>query len=153
VTALLAATACVLHGARLARWCGLRTRSEPLLFVLHVGYAWLPVGFALLSASVATDAVPPAAVLHAFAAGGIGTMILAVTSRVALGHTGRTLHAAAWTVAAYVVLNLAALARVLASVTPSHAIALLEASAVLWMLGWLMFVAVYAPILIRPRLS
>jgi uncharacterized protein involved in response to NO len=153
VTAAAAATACALHGLRLSRWCGLHTLGEPLLFVLHVAYAWLPVGFGLLAASILTDAVPPGSALHALAVGGIGTMILAVTSRVALGHTGRALHAAALTAMAYVVLNLAALARVLSPVAVYHSTTLLEVAAVLWMLGWLVFVAVYARMLTQPRRS
>lgn len=150
VAAVVAASA---HAMRLATWRGLATRREPLLFVLHAGYAWLPVGYALLAASTLTGAVPASSSLHAFAAGVIGTMILAVTTRVALGHTGRPLRAAPRTVLAYVVLHAAVLARVVAPVAGAAQALLLNAAALLWTLAWLLFVVVYAPILWRPRVQ
>ena len=78
---------------KLLRWQALRTFAEPLLTILHVGYLWLIAGSALLGASMFTNLVPLSAAIHAMTAGAIGTMILAVMTRVSLGHTGRPLHA------------------------------------------------------------
>ena len=70
-----------------------RDGAEPLLFVLHIGYAWLVLGTALLGLAMLDADLPPSAAIHALTAGAIGTMILAVMTRVARGHTGRDLSA------------------------------------------------------------
>jgi uncharacterized protein involved in response to NO len=91
--------------ARLARWRGFATWREPLLVILHLGYAWLALGLILLGLEV------PAA-LHALTVGAIGTMTLAVMTRASLGHTGRALRADGSTVAIYLLVSAAALLRV-----------------------------------------
>lgn len=75
-----------------ARWAGERTVSERLLLILHVGYAFVPLGFVLVAAA-AFGLVLASAGIHAWTAGAVGTMTLAVMSRASLGHTGRTLTA------------------------------------------------------------
>ena len=102
---LLAAAA--LNLWRLARWRGLATLPEPLLAILHLGYAWVVLGSALLGASMLSSAVPEAAAIHAFTAGAIGTMVLAVMTRVARGHTGRALEADRITIAIYLMITAA----------------------------------------------
>jgi uncharacterized protein involved in response to NO len=83
---------------RLSRWCGFATLREPLVFVLHAGYAWLALGLAWMGLNGAFGWVPPGAAVHALTAGAIGTMTLAVMTRATLGHTGRALAAGlAWT--------------------------------------------------------
>ena len=79
------------HGLRLARWRGLATLREPLLWVLHLGYAWLAVGFCLLGVQAVAPWLPPFTALHALTVGAIGTMTLAVMTRATLGHTGQQL--------------------------------------------------------------
>ena len=100
----IAAGAAVL--LRLARWRGAYTGREPMLVVLHAGYAWLGVGLLLLGLGVAAQAA-----LHALTVGAIGTMTLAVMTRAALGHGGQPLEAGAGTTAIYVLVTLAALLR------------------------------------------
>ena len=78
---------------RLLRWRGNATIAEPLLLILHVGYAWLVLGSALLGLSMLDADVPRSAAIHALTAGAIGTMILAVMTRATRGHTGRELSA------------------------------------------------------------
>ncbi len=152
-TGLAAAVTAALHAWRLIRWRGASTLGEPLVFVLHAAYAWLPVGFALLSASVLTRVVPPTSALHAFAVGAIGVMILAVTTRVALGHTGRPLRASRVTAIAYLLLNLAALLRVAAPAAGSGYLAALDIAALGWMVAWSLFLLTYTPILLGPRVD
>jgi len=82
-----------LQSARLVRWAGDRTFADRLVLVLHVGYLFVPLGFLLIGASVFTGAVPPTAGIHAWTAGAIGLMTLAVMTRASLGHTGRPLEA------------------------------------------------------------
>jgi uncharacterized protein involved in response to NO len=86
---------------RLLRWHGIATMAEPLLLVLHVGYAWLVLGVALLGLTVMDTDVPLSAAIHALTAGAIGTMILAVMTRATRGHVGRELSADRVTVLIY----------------------------------------------------
>ena len=153
VTGTLGFIAALLHLARLAQWRGLSTLDEPLLFVLHVSYAWLPVGYALLGCAVFGWLFAPTAALHALTMGAIGGMILAMTTRVPLGHTGRPLTAAGMTVVAYLLLTAAVLVRVLGpSVVPDY-LATVDWSATGWSLAFTLFVWVYWPILTRPRVD
>jgi uncharacterized protein involved in response to NO len=153
LTGVIALAAALLNAARLARWRGERTLHSPILWVLHLGYLWLIVGLALKSAAALTDVVPDTAALHALTVGAIGTMLLAVMSRAALGHTGRELRAHPPTVAAYVLISLAAILRVAAAMMPAGYTPLLIASSLAWMLGFLLFLAVYLPILTMPRVD
>ena len=149
-TGALALAAMAVHGYRLAGWRGLKTVSNPLLLVLHAAYAWLPLGYALVALSSWGDWITPAAALHALAMGGIGGMVLAVTTRVALGHTGRPLKAAPATVAAYWILMAAVLLRVVGpSVAPG--LLVMDLAAAGWIAAFAIFSVVYWPILTRPR--
>ena len=147
--ALLAAAA--LHAVRLVRWRGAATVAEPLLVVLHVGYLWLVVALALLGLSVLTPVVPPVAATHAMTAGAAGMMILAVMTRVTLGHTGRTLHADGLTVAVYVLGALAAILRLAAAWDAGPVDDLLGASAICWIAAFSLFALRYGPMLVRKR--
>ena len=151
VTAGLAAVAAVLHAVRLARWAGGRTGAEALVLVLHVAYAFVPVGFVLVAlAGVRGDVVVPSGALHAWTVGAVGLMTLAVMTRASFGHTGQAL-VAAWPVQAiYAACTLAAVARVVAAFGVWRA-PMLHLSATAWVLGFAGFVAVYAPLLLRAR--
>jgi uncharacterized protein involved in response to NO len=150
---IAALAAAVLNALRLAGWRPLRTLGTPLLWVLHLGYGWLVAGFALKAVAALTDALPASAALHALTIGAVGTMMLAVMSRAALGHTGRPLVAQPATVAAYGLVSLAALLRIAAAVSPEWYLPLVQAAGVLWSLGFALFLWDYAPILLRPRID
>lgn len=146
-----AGAAALLHGLRQRGWKPLQTRGVPLLWVLHLGYAWMVVGFALKTAA-ASGLVAPNLALHAFTVGVIGTFTLGMMARVALGHTGRPLQPAGLTVAAFGAINLAAATRsLLPAVAPTWYPDLLILSGVLWILAFAAFLYVYAPILWQPR--
>jgi uncharacterized protein involved in response to NO len=149
---LAAAVAATLNAARLWLWRGASTRSEPIVWVLHVGYAWLVVGLALSAASALELGVPGSLASHAIGTGAAGTMIMAVMSRASLGHTGRPLVAPKLIVWAYLLLTLAATLRVLGPlVAPSQQGPVLTAAALAWIAAFSLFAAVYAPILTTPR--
>jgi uncharacterized protein involved in response to NO len=149
LAAILAAAA---HLLRLARWQGWRAWRIPLLWILHVGYAWLVLGLILTTAAAVTRLVPASGGLHALAAGAIGSMVLAVMSRAGLGHTGRPLAARLPTVAAYLLVNLGAILRVAAPfLDPERGLQLLAAGGGLWAAGFAVFVLAYLPILVWPR--
>ena len=97
---LRAALAAFANGARFLHWRTLATLRVPLVWILHVGYAWLVLGLAA-AAGAWIDLWPKAVALHALGAGAVATMILAVMSRATLGHTGRKLEAAPLTAAAW----------------------------------------------------
>jgi uncharacterized protein involved in response to NO len=149
LTGVLLCTAGIMQLARLARWAGDRTVGDPLVLVLHVGYGFVPIGFLLLGASSFLDAVSASAGLHAWTAGAIGLMTLAVMTRATLGHTGRPLRAGPATQAVYGCVLVSALLRIVAALAGSS-IVLLEVSAALWVAGFLLYVTAYArPLLTR----
>ena len=138
---------------RLARWRGFACLAEPLLAILHLGYFWVAAGAALLGASMLMDSVPIAAAIHAFTAGAIGTMVLAVMTRVARGHTGPPLKADSVTPPIYALISAAALTRICAAFASAHMLALLEISAGLWIAAFVLFVGFYGPMLMKPRIQ
>ena len=102
----------ILQTVRLGRWQGWRAAADPLVLILHVGYAWVPIGLALLGVSILSSAVPESAAVHALTAGAMATMILAVMTRATLGHTGRELRANLATIFLYLLVTLGAALRV-----------------------------------------
>jgi uncharacterized protein involved in response to NO len=153
VTGSIALAAGIINALRMRGWGSAATLRAPILWILHVGYAWLAAGLILRGVAELTDAIPLDAGIHALTLGAIGSMILGMMSRVALGHTGRSIVPAPLTVAAYWLVNAAALLRVAFALTWSDGLrtASLLGSGVLWSLAFLCFVTVYLPILSRPR--
>jgi len=151
VAGVVALAAAILNGARLAGWRGEWTLNSPILWVLHLGYAWLVFGLALKAIAALTDVLPETAALHALTAGAMGTMLLAVMSRAGLGHTGRALKVHPATVGCYVLISLAALLRIAATLAPPLHSQLLIGSAVAWTAGFVLFLTIYAPILTTAR--
>lgn len=138
--------------ARLAGWRGLATWRSPIVVVLHVGYAWIVVGLLLLAAAKLGGAVSMASAMHALGTGGVGTMILAVMSRAALGHTGRPLAVHPSIAAAYALVSLAALLRAFGPLlAPAAYDALMLAAGLAWVAAFAVFATVYLPVLVRPR--
>ena len=154
VAAWIALAAAVAQGARLAQWQGWRMWREPLVWILHLAYAWLPAGL-LLKALALLAGLPLAAFwLHALTIGVIATMVLGVMTRVALGHTGRPLRVHRATVAAYLMVSAAVFARVFGPSLPwIDYPALVATSAVLWAAAFGLFLGVYGPILLTPRVD
>ncbi|MFA9411939.1 MAG: NnrS family protein [Deltaproteobacteria bacterium] len=136
---------------RLTRWQGIHTGSEPLVWVLHVAFSWLPLGFLFL-AFAELGLLPRTAGIHALTSGAITTMIIAIAGRAALGHTGRPLESHPVLTAAYVLITAAAICRVAATVGP-EARALLALSAVAWFLGFVCFAWRYVPILTQGKVQ
>ena len=149
--AAIAALAAVCHGVRLAGWYHPRIWSQPLLWVLYTGYGWLIVGL-ILTALAAGGILPARAATHAYTTGAIGVMTLGMMARVSLGHTGRPLtptRAMAW---AFVLMNIAALLRVLPALTvPAWYATAVTLAGLLWCISLAVFVLIYAPMLWRPR--
>jgi uncharacterized protein involved in response to NO len=152
--ASLAGVVGLLVAARAVHWGARHSLRDPLLWVLHAGYAWIVVGL-LLRASAGVLGWPPGpAATHALTVGAIGTLTLGMMARVALGHTGRAIVAPRSMTAAFVAITLAALIRVLVPwLAPQHYVVGLVAAGVFWVLAFAVFLAAYAPMLCRPRVD
>ena len=139
--------------ARLARWRGWLARREPLVWILHLGYAWVGIGLILLGlAALVPAAVPFTAGVHALTAGAMGVETLAIMTRATRGHTGRPRVADRATTAIYLLILSAAVVRVCAPFHPEWNAPLLALSATLWALAFAGFVAAYGPMLLRRSL-
>jgi uncharacterized protein involved in response to NO len=132
---------------RLARWRGLATLREPLLFVLHAGYGWLALGLILLGLNGLHPAVPASAAMHALTVGAIGTMILAVMTRATLGHTGRPLRADGVTVSIYGLITAAALLRLASPLAGAHGVLVTSLAGAAWTAAFATFAVHYGRIL------
>ena len=150
ITGFLAAVAGVLHGARLATWGGWKTGREPLLWILHLGYVWIVVAL-LLKGAAAFNLVAASVWQHTLGVGAMGTLILGIMTRVALGHTGRSLALPPFGVLIYLAITLGALSRVLTAVHVMDYRVGLSIAAIGWTLAFSLFVLIYWPILSRPR--
>lgn len=151
VTGALLIAASLLQIVRLGRWRGLRARRDPLVFILHVGYFWVPAGLLLLGMSLLGTAVPTSAAIHALTAGAMATMIIAVMTRATLGHTGRELKANRPTILLYALITAGAALRVSAPMGMIDYMLGMRLSAIAWGGAFLGFVLVYGPILLSPR--
>ena len=151
-TALVLAFAGVLTAARLTRWRGLATRSEPLLLVLHVAIATIAVGFVIEALAILwPEVIDPTAALHLWTAGSVGLTVLGVMTRVSRGHTGRPLKAGRLELAIYALVSFGALLRMAAPYTGGAYIHVLACAGILWAAAFLTFAIGYAGILAGPR--
>lgn len=134
-------------GLRLLRWRGHHAIGEPILFVLHLGYAWLSAGLALLGFSILSTSVPASSSIHALTAGAFGTMTMAVMTRASLGHTGRLIVADRFVAAMYVLVTIGAALRVAAPFSGSAHAAMLVSGGTSWSAAFLLFAIRFCTIL------
>lgn len=149
-TGLLALSAGILMLIRLAGWKGWRVRREPLLWILHLSILWVPLTLVLLAGHMLLG-WSDSAWVHAAGLGAIGSLILGVMARVALGHTGRPLKLPGGMVLAFIAVLLSAVVRVLTAMGTLPWLGGLTLSAVLWSLAFLVFLIRYTGILAGPR--
>jgi uncharacterized protein involved in response to NO len=153
VGAVLLALAAALQVARLIAWKPWRTRGRPILWILHLSYAWIPVGFVLLSLNQ-LGWISASAGIHALAVGATGGLIIGMVTRTARGHTGRPLLASPLEVAAYALVMFAALLRVLVPLVASQVLVVsVIVAAGAWALAFALYLALYTPWLLRARLD
>jgi uncharacterized protein involved in response to NO len=149
VTGALLVLAGALHAARLARWAGARTLTEPLLAVLHLGYAFVPLGALAIGAEIlAPGHFGMAEAQHLWMGGAAGLMTLAVMTRATLGHTGQALKAGPGTIGIYAALVAAVLARLAAGFWPDQAPILHMVAGAAWMLAFAGFATIYGRLLL-----
>ncbi|MGB8330220.1 MAG: NnrS family protein [Polyangiales bacterium] len=146
--ALVGLLTSIMFFVRVSRWQGLQTGGEPLVWVLHLAFSWLPVGFSLL-ACAELGLVTRTAAVHALTGGAITTMVLAIAGRAALGHTSRPLESHPVLTASYMLITMAAICRIAATIGPGARV-LLAISAGAWCMGFACFAWRYFPILTLP---
>lgn len=151
VTGILAIIAAVANLWRLQRWAGTRTTAEPLVLILHVAFAFVPIGFGLLALSIFTPShVAATGALHGWTAGAIGLTTLAVMTRASLGHTGQPLLATRSIQLIYLAAFVSAAARIIAAFHLWRE-PMLHLAAIAWVAAFLGFAVVYGPLLARRR--
>ena len=149
----VAVGAAAAHAVRWWLWQPWKTLRVPLVWVLHLAYAWIPVHL-MLRAMALGGAIAPTASVHALTVGAIGGLVIGMMTRTARGHTGRPLKADRFEVACYLLVQAAALVRVAgALVLPDAYVATVAASSVLWSAGFGLYLVRYWPVLTRPRLD
>jgi len=150
---IVAAFAAVAQLARWILWQPWATLRTPIVWVLHLAYAWIPVHLALRALN-AFGWIAPSAAIHALTVGAVGGLIIGMVTRTARGHTARPLRADRWDVACYVLVALAAFVRVVPPlVVPSHMMEAVLCSAGLWSAGFALYFVRYWNVLTRPRLD
>lgn len=147
--------AAVAHIIRLLLWDPFQTRRNALLWMLPVAYAWVPTALLLRAgAALPMLGIPASAAFHALTIGAIASLMVAMMTRSALGHTGRVLKAGPIEIATFLMLQAAALVRVVPGIFwPQHYQAYVIGSATLWSLAFAIFIMGYWTILTRPRID
>lgn len=141
-----------LAGVQTWRWrfyYPLATLAEPMLWILHAGFFWMILGFALLGLS-AFGFAPISSAIHALTAGSIGSLTLGMMCRVTMGHTGRMIRANRATIVSFYLMQLSAALRVLGPVAfPGEILLVFQVSGVLWAACFLIYLFVYGPLLFK----
>lgn len=154
LTGPVALLAAAVNMIRMVRWRSLVTRRVPMLWILHLGYAWMVVALALKGLAGMVPVVTPSAAIHALTVGAIGSLTLGMMSRVALGHTGRAIVASTPIIAAFILINASAILRVaIPIVMPEFYWSELNVAGLLWSSAFALFVIHYTPILMQPRID
>lgn len=152
ITGLCLIAFAALHFVRLSRWGGIHTLSNPLLWVLHLAYGFIPLGALALGVAILwPDVLLPSAAQHVWMAGAISLMTLAVMARATLGHTGNVLTAGPGTVAMFLCIPVSVLARLAAGIWPDTADHLYHIAGASWILGFFGFVAIYGTLLLNKK--
>ena len=153
-TGILFVLAAIAQALRLWRWKGAYTWREPLVLILHLGYAFVPLGFLLGAISILQPGtLAGTAALHAWTVGAVGTMTLAVMTRATRGHTGHDLSASKLTVVIYATIVAAALLRIGAGFFPEFYMVLIEVAGAAWIAAFTLFLVEYSPMLLSPRIE
>lgn len=143
--------AAVAHVLRLLQWRPAMTRHRPILWILHVAYAWIPLGLALLAAAQ-FGWIANSAGVHALAIGATAGLIMGMITRTARGHTGRTLQVSRPEIVAYVLVMIAAAVRVLLPLAVPQWLPLaLVIAAAAWSVAFAIYLFIYTPWLLKTR--
>ena len=144
--------AAVTHFVRLSRWNNKLTKDIPLLWVLHIGYLFVPLGLLAMAAAILNWGITVSLASHWLTAGAMGTVILGMIARVSLGHSGRPLELKKPMVIAFMLVIIAGLVRaLLPMLAPGLTRMAYDVSALAWVMAFGLFCRIYWPILTQPR--
>ena len=142
------------HTARLLLWDPFKTRGQPLLWMLPIAYAWVPIALLLRTLTALLDDFNQTMGIHALTVGAVGGLMLAMMTRTALGHTGRELKAGRTELTAFLLVQAGGLVRVFPNILwPESYDLFLLVSTVLWSLAFTVYLVGYWPVLSRPRVD
>ena len=154
LTLTVSSIAAIANGWRFLRWNGQHCAKIPLLWSLHLSYAFIPLGFIVLALYAAGYTASLSAALHCFTAGAMGGMILAMISRVTLGHTGRPLQPPKLMSVGYIAIIVGAILRVIfPGWFPEGSSWAIGFAGGLWILGYGIYVFYYGPMLVAARVD
>jgi len=143
--------ACLINAVRLLRWRGWKVADVPVVFVMHLGIAWLVLALGLRAAAALSPAVPAQAWLHAFTVGGMGLCMTVLMTRVVLRHTGRPVVLSRAIRLAYALMFLAATLRLFWAFWPLADL-LVQASALLWIASFAIYLWLFAAMFWQPSM-
>lgn len=137
---------------RFVRWKPWLTLSEPLVWSLHAAYLCLPLSLILRGAW--GDAFASHNLIHLFAIGALGGLILAMIARVTMGHTGRMIYKGPNMSLAFAAITAAALVRSFAVIfDPANMMLWIDISGGLWIIAFGLFVWRFGMMLVTPRVD
>lgn len=153
LTGWLAIFTALVHAVRLTRWQGWRAWSDSIVWVLHLGYAWIVVSLALRGIGSLVATIPNNAWVHAAGVGAMATLILGVMARVSLGHTGRVIRmpVGGWLI--FVLITVAAIVRTGTAAGWLAREPWLWVAAAAWIAAFLHFVFIFFGTLVSPRID
>jgi len=152
VIGVVALSAAIINGVRLAQWASLATKREPLLWILHLGYAWIVIALLLKSMAAFNVWISPSVWQHALGLGAMSSLILGMMTRVSLGHTGRPLRLPRFGVVIYLAISAAVIARLLVALSWIDFQIGLIVTTIAWIIAFGLFTIIFYPILTKPRL-
>lgn len=153
IAGYLALFAAVIHFVRLAGWYSNKIWQVPLVWILQLAYSWFIIGF-IIKSFLIFNLNESISSYHAFTVGGIGIMTLGMMARVSLGHTGRDMKISKWMVSAFVLINIAAIVRVILPMFMHEYYSnLVQVSGWLWILSFSIFLIIYTPMWLSSRVD
>lgn len=153
ITGYLALFAAVVHFIRLSGWYSNKIWNVPLVWILQVAYSWFIIGF-IIKSLILFNINESIYSYHAFTVGGIGIMTLGMMARVSIGHTGREMILDRWMVLSFILINIAAVVRVLIPIfIPEFYSYSIQLSGWLWVVSFSIYAFVYTPMWLRARID
>ncbi|WP_223669091.1 NnrS family protein [Kangiella shandongensis] len=152
--ALVSIITAIAHLIRMLRWNNIPSLKVSLLWILHIGYLFIPLGLVAFALSLSQQLLTISAASHFLTVGALGCIVLGMIARVSLGHSGRSLEPKKLMVAAFALVIIAAALRSLGPIfLPPFLTEMYQLSAVLWIIAYLAFVIIYCPVLTQPRID
>ena len=153
IIAYLALFAAIINFIRVAGWYSNKIWQVPLVWILQIAYLWFVIGF-IIKGLMIVNIDESLFAYHAFTVGGIGIMTLGMMARVSIGHTGREMKLNNWMVLSFVLINIAAVVRVIIPIImPGLYQQLMQLSGWLWTIAFVIFIVIYTPMWIQPRVD